>query len=174
MAIRVSAIEPSEQDVVFQTLRRAAQEQATLFFVVCVDDRKDLDKTETIGALVDEARRRASDDHVMHEQLCVADLRMDRNRYEVSRAGRPIHLSPMEYTLLEFLMLHHDRALSEEDLMRSVFRGTAKNGRFNTLWVHIHRLRRKVDQHGGARLIHTIKGVGYIMKTPVLGMGASA
>ena len=74
----------------------------------------------------------------------------------------------MEYTLLEFFMLHHNRALSEDLLMRSVFRSAPKGGRCNTLWVHIHRLRKKIDRPHEVPLIHTIKGRGYILKSPPL------
>jgi len=98
---------------------------------------------------------------------------MERERHEVLRAGRSIHLSPIEYALLEFLMVHHDRALTEETLTRAVLRGT-DGGRFTRLWVHIHRLRRKVDQPPSTPLIHTIRGVGYILRSPPPAVASSA
>ncbi len=165
MVVRVSEVTPGEHNELLQTLQRAAKERSAMFFVVCVDPHE-TPPADALAAIVDEATRRMNGQRSGREHLCVGDLRMDRNRYEVTRAGRPIALSPMEYSLLEFLMLHHDRAQTEQVLMNSVFHGVSKNGRFNTLWVHIHRLRKKVDRDDRVPLIHTIKGVGYILKSP--------
>ena len=168
MVVRVSEITSGEPEAIAATLKQAAQGQAASFFlVVCIEDvAGDRTRPDALAAIIDEARRRTNGKAPASARLCVGDVRMDRDRYEVTRAGRPIQLSPMEYSLLEFLMLHHDRALSEQLLMRSVFHTAAKRGRFNTLWVHIHRLRKKIDRPLDAPLIHTIKGRGYILKSP--------
>jgi DNA-binding response OmpR family regulator len=167
MVVHVSDITSGEPEAIFQALKRAAKDQASLFLVVCIDDVPgERDRSDAVAAIVDEARQRMNGKAPTQGHLNVADLLMDRNRCEVTRNGRQIHLSPMEYTLLEYLMLHHDRALTEQVLMRSVFRGVAKGGRFNTLWVHIHRLRKKIDERSAVPLIHTIKGRGYILKSP--------
>lgn len=167
MVVHVSDITSGEPEAIAATLKRAAKSQASLFLVVCIDDETGVrDRFDALAAIVDEARHRTNGKTSAGAQLCVGDLRMDRDRCEVTRTGRAIALSPLEYTLLEFLMLHHDRALSEELLMRSVFRAAPRNGRCNTLWVHIHRLRKKIDRPGDGPLIHTIKGRGYILKSP--------
>jgi DNA-binding response OmpR family regulator len=168
MVVHVSDITSGEPEAIAATLKRAAKGQASLFLVVCIDDEPGArSRSDTLAAIIDEARHRTNGKTPATAQLCVGDVRMDRDRCEVTRAGRPIQLSPMEYTLLEFFMLHHDRALSEELLMRSVFgKATPKAGRFNTLWVHIHRLRKKIDRPTDAQIIRTIKGRGYILKSP--------
>ena len=167
MVVRVSEISPSEPEALLHTLQGVAKDQTAFFFVVCLNDPHDArDRSVALEAVVNEAQRRMNGRASTREHLCAADLRMDRNRHEVMRAGRHIQLSPMEYALLEFLMLHQDRALTEDRIMRSVFSTAPKNGRFNTLWVHIHRVRRKVDLPGLVPLIHTIKGVGYILRSP--------
>jgi len=168
MVVHVSDITSGEPEAIAATLKRAATSQTSLFLVVCIDDGPGTHtrlRSASLAAIIDEARGRTNGKAHASTQLCVGDVRMDRDRYEVTRGGRPIQLSPMEYTLLEFFLLHHDRALSEEVPMRSVFRSTAKGGRFNTLWVHIHRLRKKIDGPADVPLIHTIKGRGYILKS---------
>jgi len=167
MVVHVSDITSGEPEAIAATLKRAATSHASLFLVVCIDDGPGTrSRSDSLAAIIDEARGRTNGKAHASTQLCVGDVRMDRDRYEVTRGGRSIQLSPMEYTLLEFFLLYHDRALSEEVLMRSVFRSAAKGGRFNTLWVHIHRLRKKVDGPADVPLIHTIKGHGYILKSP--------
>jgi DNA-binding response OmpR family regulator len=175
MVVHVSDITSGEPEAIAATLKRAAKGQASLFLVVCIEDEPGMhSRSDALAGIIDEARRRTNGKTPAGAQLCVGDVRMDRDRYEVTRGGRAIQLSPMEYTLLEFFMLHHDHALSEELLMRSVFRSAAKGGRFNTLWVHIHRLRKKVDAPTDVPLIHTIKGRGYILKSPPLLEAAAA
>ncbi len=175
MVVHVSDITSGEPEAIAATLKRAAKSQASLFLVVCIEDEPGVRvRSEALAEIIDEARRGSNGKAPAGAQLCIGDLRMDRDRYEVTRGGRPIQLSPMEYTLLEFFMLHQDRALSEELLMRSVFHSAPKGGRCNTLWVHIHRLRKKVDRPTDVPLIHTIKGRGYIMKSPSLADAAAA
>jgi len=174
MVVRVSEIAPGEPEALVQMIRRAAHERTAFFFVVCVDDAPGvLDDVDVFSKVIDDARRRVARPGLVGDHLCVGDLRMERERHEVLRAGRSIHLSPIEYALLEFLMVHHDRALTEETLTRAVLRGT-DGGRFNRLWVHIHRLRRKVDQPPSTPLIHTIRGVGYILRSPPPAVASSA
>ena len=167
MVVHVSDITSGEPEAIAATLKRAAKGRASLFLVVCIEDAPgDGARPDSLAAIVDEARRRTNGKAPAGAHLYVGDLHMDRDRCEVTRARRPIQLSPMEYTLLEFFMLHHDCAVSEDQIMRSVFRSAAKAGRFNTLWVHIHRLRKKIDRPPDPPLIHTIKGRGYILKSP--------
>jgi DNA-binding response OmpR family regulator len=168
MVVHVSDVTSGEPEAIVRTLKRAAKGQASLYLVVCIGDEPGMrGRSDTLAEIIDEARHRTNGKTSPSSQLSVGDLRMDRDRCEVSRAGRPIQLSPMEYTLLEFLMLHHDHAVSEDVLMRSVFHSSPpKNGRFNSLWVHIHRLRKKIDRPTDTPIIHTVKGRGYIVKSP--------
>jgi DNA-binding response OmpR family regulator len=96
--------------------------------------------------------------------LRLADLEMDRTARTVTRATVPIELTPMEFELLEYLLLHQRQTVSREMLARDVWkepsRGTPLD---NVINVHIARLRKKVD-HGTDRLIHTVRGVGFVVR----------
>jgi DNA-binding response OmpR family regulator len=166
MVVRVSEVVPGEPEALAQIMRRAGREQSAFVLVVCIDDGPGtLDDSGVLSKIIDDARRHVTRPRLMGDHLSVGDLRMDRERHEVVRAGRLIRLSPIEYALLEFFMVHHDRALTEATLTSSVLRGS-DGGRLNRLWVHIHRLRRKIDQPPATPLIHTIRGVGYILRSP--------
>lgn len=167
MTVHVSEITFDQARALAANLRPAAERWGVRHFVVSIDDAPALrDRSAFVKTIIDQARLRGDDNSVNEKCLCTGDLRMDRRRHEVTRAGHVIHLSPMEYALLEYLLVHRDRALTEELLIRSIFGETPKNGSRNTLWVHIHRLRRKIDREPSVRLIHTIKRVGYILKSP--------
>ena len=105
-------------------------------------------------------QRRGSADAAV--RLRLADLEMDRTARTVTRAGVAIELTPLEFQLLEYLMLHQKQTVSREMLARDVwkepFRGTPLD---NVINVHIARLRKKIDQDAGTRLIHTVRGVGF-------------
>jgi DNA-binding response OmpR family regulator len=96
--------------------------------------------------------------------LRLGDLEMDRTARTVTRAAVPIELTPLEFELLEYLLLHPRQTVSREMLARDVWkepsRGTPLD---NVINVHIARLRKKVDQ-GTTRLIHTIRGVGFVVR----------
>jgi len=96
--------------------------------------------------------------------LRLADLELDRTTRTVSRAAEAIELTPLEFELLEYLLLHQRQTVSREMLARDVWkepsRGTPLD---NVINVHIARLRKKVDQ-GTARLIHTVRGVGFVLR----------
>lgn len=97
-------------------------------------------------------------------RLAVADLEVDRVTRRVVRAGTPIDLTAREYELLEYLMLNHGRAISREMLARDVWHEVRRATPLdNVIDVHIARLRKKVDQGRGKPLIHTIRGVGFVL-----------
>jgi two-component system, OmpR family, copper resistance phosphate regulon response regulator CusR len=106
-------------------------------------------------------RRGAADAAVT---LRFGELEMDRTARTVSRSAMPIELTPLEFELLEYLLLHQRQTVSREMLARDVWkepsRGTPLD---NVINVHIARLRKKVDQ-GTTRLIHTVRGVGFILR----------
>jgi DNA-binding response OmpR family regulator len=97
-------------------------------------------------------------------RLRLADLEMDRVARTVHRAGRPIEVTPREFDLLEYLLRHQGTVVSREMIARDVWRepnrGTPLD---NVIDVHIARLRRKVDQEFPARLIHTVRGLGFVL-----------
>lgn len=98
-----------------------------------------------------------------HEStLHVADLDMDTIRRTVRRAGRPIELKPKEYALLEFLMRHSDRPVTRSLIIEHVW-DIHFDSISNVVEVHINSLRNKIDRGFGAPLIHTVRGVGYML-----------
>jgi DNA-binding response OmpR family regulator len=98
-------------------------------------------------------------------RLQAADLDMDLVTRKVIRAGTPIELTTREYELLEYLMRHAGQDVPRDTLARDVWketdRGTPLN---NVIDVHIARLRRKIDREGWTKLIHTVRGVGFVLR----------
>ncbi len=94
--------------------------------------------------------------------LEVADLRMDPAAYSVTRAGRALNLTRREYRLLELLMRNKGRTVTRDVIFESVWDVDSSISE-NTLEVFIRHLRLKVDQQE-PKLIHTVRGVGYVMR----------
>jgi len=97
------------------------------------------------------------------EALRCADLEMDLLRHKVLRAGRPIDLAPQEYRLLEYLLRHPGEVLTRTRLAEQVW-DMNFDGDSNVVDVAIRRLRRKVDDPHERKLIHTLRGVGYVLE----------
>jgi DNA-binding response OmpR family regulator len=97
------------------------------------------------------------------QQLQVADLVLDPATHEVKRAESPLQLSRTEFLLLETLMRNAGRAITRSRLIQSVW-GYERDVESNTLDVYIRILRTKIDSTGSSKLIHTIRGVGYVMR----------
>jgi two-component system, OmpR family, response regulator len=114
---------------------------------------------ERIRAVLRRTGRAASD-----TRLRVADLELDEEGHEVRRDGTVIALTPTEFRLLRFLMLNAGRVLSKRQILDHVWdHNPAGDG--NVVEPCVSYLRRKVDQ-GEPRLIHTIRGVGYVLRIP--------
>ena len=94
--------------------------------------------------------------------LRVANLEMDIIRRKVRRAGNAIDLKPKEYALLEMLMRNTDRALTKALIIEHVW-DIHFDSISNVVEVHINSLRNKIDKGFGVPLIHTIRGVGYVL-----------
>jgi heavy metal response regulator len=92
--------------------------------------------------------------------LQVSDLRLDTVSHQATRAGRPIELTPKEYSLLEFLMRHPRQVLSRTQIAEHVWNYDFYN-QSNIVDVYIRYLRRKIDDGFAPQLIHTVRGVGY-------------
>ena len=97
------------------------------------------------------------------ERLQVADLTLDTRTRDVSRGGRNVHLSVKEYELLNFLMRGAGRVLERSEIMRGVW-GENFYGDDNLLDVYIRYLRQKIETKDTPTLIHTIRGVGFILR----------
>ena len=92
------------------------------------------------------------------------DLVMDQDAHRVSRAGRPLHLGPTEYRLLEFLMQHPGRVFSREQVLDAVW-GRDIHVEPRTVDVHIRRLRKAVNGPGEEDVIRTVRSAGYALDT---------
>jgi DNA-binding response OmpR family regulator len=109
-------------------------------------------------------KRRAT--KCQHSMFQVADLWLDPINRQVSRAGEPISLTRTEYSLLEQLISNAGRVVPRDLLILSIW-GRKSEIEDNTLDAFMHLLRKKIDEHGRERLIHTVRGVGYIMRSEV-------
>jgi two-component system OmpR family response regulator len=96
--------------------------------------------------------------------LVVADLQLDPVAAQVTRAGTPIALSPTEFKLLHYLMAHPNQALSKTRILRHVWHYDF-GGDPSIVESYISYLRRKIDT-GEPKLIHTVRGTGYVLRVP--------
>jgi len=97
-------------------------------------------------------------------QLQVGDLGLDLITREVSRAGRRIDLQPLEYSLLAYLMRNAGKVVSKTMIMEHVW-DYHFDPQTNVVEARICRLRDKIDKGFENKLIHTIRGVGYVLRT---------
>ncbi len=91
-----------------------------------------------------------------------ADIVLDGAEHRVQRAGRPVHLGPTEYRLLEFLMQHPRRVFSREDLLNAVW-GADIHVEARTVDVHIRRLRKALNAPGEVDVVRTVRTAGYAL-----------
>ncbi len=95
--------------------------------------------------------------------LSVGDLELDRAARSVRRGGREIALSAKEFALLEYLMLNRGRVLSRETIENHIWNFDYEGGT-NVVDVYISYLRKKIDGGAGEKLIHTVRGSGYVLR----------
>ncbi len=95
--------------------------------------------------------------------LKIADLTLDTGSREVQRGGKPIDLTPKEYAVLEYLMRHQGRVMSRTLITEYAWDYHFDPGT-NIVDVVITRLRKKIDSGREPKLIHTVRGVGYVVK----------
>ncbi|MFJ6785702.1 response regulator transcription factor [Streptomyces yangpuensis] len=95
--------------------------------------------------------------------LTFGDLRMDLATREVTRSGRPVELTRTEFTLLEMFLAHPRQVLTREQILKTVW-GFDFEPSSNSLDVYVMYLRRKTEAGGEPRLVHTVRGVGYVLR----------
>ncbi|MEU5579395.1 response regulator transcription factor [Streptomyces huasconensis] len=95
--------------------------------------------------------------------LAFADLRMDLATREVTRGGRTVELTRTEFTLLEMFLAHPRQVLTREQILKAVW-GFDFEPSSNSLDVYVMYLRRKTEAAGEPRLVHTVRGVGYVLR----------
>ena len=96
-------------------------------------------------------------------RLVVSDLEMDLLAREVTRAGQHIELQPREFLLLEYLMRHQGHVVTRTMLLEQVWDYNFDTFT-NVIDVYMNHLRKKIDKGRQNKLLHTLRGVGYIMK----------
>jgi two-component system, OmpR family, response regulator len=97
-------------------------------------------------------------------RLAFADLEIDEDAHQASRGGEPLDLRPTEYKLLRYLVLNAGRVLSKAQILDHVWNYDF-GGNDNVVKTYVSYLRRKVDRRGPP-LIHTVRGVGYVLRLP--------
>jgi two-component system, OmpR family, response regulator MprA len=111
-------------------------------------------------------RRRHDDQVTPADVIEFGELRLNPSTREVSRAGVTIDLTVREFDLLEFLMRNARQVFSRDAIFERVWASDFA-GESNVIDVHVMRLRDKLEARGRPRLIHTVRGVGYVLREAV-------
>lgn len=102
--------------------------------------------------------------HAHDHLLRVGDLELDEDSYQVSRAGETVELSPTEFKLLRYLLRNAGRVMSRAQILDHVWQYDF-NGDSGIVESYVSHLRRKIDDRE-PRLLHTVRGVGYVVRQP--------
>lgn len=97
------------------------------------------------------------------QALKVADLELDPWKHEARRSGEVIPLQPREFSLLEFLVRNANRVVTKTSILEAVYEYNF-DPQTNVVDVLVHRLRTKIDKEFEPKLIHTVRGVGYVLR----------
>jgi heavy metal response regulator len=100
-------------------------------------------------------------------ELTLADVRLDLVTHQVTRAGKRIDLTAKEFALLEFFLRQPGRVLSRALIAQHVW-GVDFDTFTNVIDVYVNYLRKKIDTDFEPKLLHTVRGVGYVLKIPEL------
>ncbi|MDE6992396.1 MAG: response regulator transcription factor [Lachnospiraceae bacterium] len=101
-------------------------------------------------------------------QISVADLTVDIERRSVCRGGKEIALLPKEFSILEYMVRNQGIVLSREQLENQIW-NYEYSGNSNNIDVYMSKLRKKIDGEGMCRLLHTIRGVGWVLRVDEAG-----
>ena len=93
----------------------------------------------------------------------LADLELNLTKKTVTRSGTPINLTAREFALLHYLMRNRERVVSRVDIIEQVWETSFDTGS-NVIDVYINFLRKKIDKDFSPKLIHTLVGMGYVLK----------
>lgn len=119
--------------------------------------------TEELLARVRALLRRRTPADEESQILSFADVRLDPDRFEAWRGGRPLHLTRTEFSLLQVLMSNATRVLTRDALFEAIW-GFGMSSTANNLQVYVSYLRRKMEAEGEPRLIYTLRGLGYTLR----------
>ncbi len=97
--------------------------------------------------------------------LTAGDLRLNESTHEVERAGQSVELTPREFDLLAYLLKNKRQVLNRDQILAAVW-GYDYFGDTNVVDVYIRYVRKKIDHGHEQELIHTVRGVGYVLREP--------
>jgi two-component system OmpR family response regulator len=151
--------------ILFLTARDATQDKIT-GLTLGGDDyvTKPFSLEEVVARIRAVLRRTAGGAGAVPSRLRFADLELDDDTHEVWRGGRPIALSPTEFKLLHYFLSNPGRVLSKAQILDHVWNYDF-NGEANIVESYVSYLRRKIDTQE-PRLLHTLRGVGYVLRQP--------
>jgi two-component system OmpR family response regulator len=157
--------EGQRMPVVFLTARDATEDKVN-GLTLGGDDyiTKPFSLEEVIARIRAVLRRVGSPDHGSSMRLSFADIEMDDETHEVWKAGALVPLSPTEFKLLRYFMQNVNRVLSKAQILDHVWNYDF-GGDMNVVESYVSYLRRKVDTTE-PRLLHTLRGVGYVLRLP--------
>ncbi|AOZ87560.1 DNA-binding response regulator [Bacillus xiamenensis] len=124
---------------------------------------KPFDIEELLARIRAQLRFNSSAQEEKEIELSIADLTVNEKTREIQRGGQMLELTPREYDLLVHLLKHQQQVLTRDQLLTAVW-GFDYFGDTNVVDVYIRYLRKKVDYPFEKQLIHTVRGVGYVMK----------
>ena len=160
-AIRAS----SAAGIVMLTAREAVEDRLRGFDVGVDDYLAKPFVTEELVARIKAVLRRLG---AIGSTVQVGDLVIDEEAGYAARAGDPLGLTATEFRLLAYLAAHRDRVLSNAQILSQVW--GYEEYADNLVQVHVSALRRKIEAHGD-RLIHTERGLGYVLRASRAGQG---
>jgi DNA-binding response OmpR family regulator len=117
--------------------------------------------TELLARLRSLARRRTPE--LAPTLLQAGDLTMDLVRHEVTRGGKRVDLTPREFALLEHFLRHPGHTLTRTQILASVWRYDTDVAS-NVVDIYVHYLRDKIERGHSHKLLHTVRGVGYVLR----------
>lgn len=163
--VRKLRSEGHEAPVLFLTARDATEDKVR-GLTVGGDDyvTKPFSLEEVIARLEALLRRAGKRTASLPSRLTVADIEMDEDRHEVRKAGDPVELTPTEFNLLRLFLANPDRVLSKDTILDRVWQYDFE-GESGIVESYVSYLRRKVDTTE-PRLLHTVRGFGYVLRTP--------
>jgi DNA-binding response OmpR family regulator len=121
-------------------------------------------KLAELNARVRTLTRRVNVKVTEGDKLSFADISLDRESKIVTKDGKPVSLTATEFRLLEFLMVNKNRVLSRMEILEHVWDINFNLGT-NVVDVYINYLRKKIDTGADGKLIHTVFGMGYVMRS---------
>ena len=125
-----------------------------------------LTKPFAMGELLARIRsllRRSNPQQTASPQLVLADLVLDTRTHQVTRGGTEISLTPKEFAILDYLLRNQGTVLSREQILEHAW-DFSYEGVSNMVDVYIKTLRKKIDKDFEPKLLHTVRGTGYVLK----------